>query len=95
MVLRVQGARVGLKIIVKKTKSLRLGISEDEKVALSKEKIYLVDSFTCLGSIISKDDGSSDDIKSRIIKAQGIFPQLKKSYKCAIVYKEDKCANQD
>ena len=29
-VLRVQGARLGLKINIKKTKSLRLGISEDE-----------------------------------------------------------------
>ena len=29
-VLRVQGARIGLKVNVKKTKSLRLGISEDE-----------------------------------------------------------------
>ena len=33
-VLRVQGARIGLKIDVKKTKALRLGISEDEKVRL-------------------------------------------------------------
>ena len=33
-VLRVQGARVGLKINVKKTKSLRLEISENEKVTL-------------------------------------------------------------
>ena len=31
-VLRVQGARIGLKINVRKTKSLRLGITEDEKV---------------------------------------------------------------
>ena len=38
-VLRVQGARIGLKINVKKTKSLRLGISEDEKVTLGSEKI--------------------------------------------------------
>ena len=37
-VLQVQGARIGLKINVKKTKSLRLGISEDEKVTLCYEK---------------------------------------------------------
>ena len=52
-VLRVQGARIGLKINVKKTKSLRLGISEDEKVTLGNEKIDQMDSFTYLGSIIS------------------------------------------
>ena len=38
-VLRVEGAGVGLKINAKKTKSLRLGISEDEKVMLGNEKI--------------------------------------------------------
>ena len=38
-VLRVQGARIGLKINVEKTKSLRLEISEDEKVTLGNKKI--------------------------------------------------------
>ena len=50
--LQVQGARIGLKNYVKKTKSLRLGISEDEKVAVGDEKIDQVDSFPYLGSII-------------------------------------------
>ena len=49
-VLRVQSARIGLKIIVKKTKSLRLGISEDEKVILGNKNIDQVGSFTYLGS---------------------------------------------
>ena len=35
--LRVWGARIGLKVNVKKTKSLRLGISEGEKVTLGNE----------------------------------------------------------
>ena len=52
--LRVQGARISLKINVKKTKSLRLGISEDEKVMLANEMMDEVDSFAYLGSIISK-----------------------------------------
>ena len=66
--LRVQGARIGWKINVKKTKSLRLGISEDEKVTLGNENIYRDSSrfnVTDLGSIISKDNGSSEDIKSK------------------------------
>ena len=71
--MRVQGARIGLKINVKKTKSLRLGKSEDEKVTLGNEKIDRVGSFTYLGSINSKDGGSSEDVKSRIAKAQGVF----------------------
>ena len=44
---------------MKKTKPLRLGISEDEKVTLGNKKIDKVGSFTYLGSIISKDGGSS------------------------------------
>ena len=79
-VLRVQGAKIGLKINVKKTKSLRLGISEDEQVTLGNEKIDQVGSFSYLGSIISKDGGSSEDVKSRIAKAQGVFSQLKKRF---------------
>ena len=77
-VLRVRGARIGLKINVKKIKSLRLGISEDEKVTLGNEKIDQVGSFTYLGSIISKGGGSSEDVKNRIAKAQRVFSQLKK-----------------
>ena len=69
----VQGVRIGLKINVKKTKSLRLGMSYDEKVTLGNEKIDQVTSFTYLGSIISKDARSSEDVKSRIAKTQGVF----------------------
>ena len=61
-VLQVKGARKGLKIFVKKVKSLRLGISEAEKLTLGNEKIDQVDSFTYLGSIISKEDGSCEDV---------------------------------
>ena len=58
-ILRVRGARIGLKINVEKTKSLRLGTSEDEKVTLGSEKIDQARSFTYLRSIISKDDKNS------------------------------------
>ena len=37
-VLRVQGARLGLEINVKKTKSLSLEISEDENAMLGRRK---------------------------------------------------------
>ena len=66
-------------INVKKTKSLRLGIREDEKVTSSNEKIDQVGSFTYLDSIIVKDGGSSEDVKSRLAKAQGVFFRVKKS----------------
>ena len=37
--------------------------------------------FTYLGSNICKDGGSSEDVKSRIAKAQGVFSQLRKVWK--------------
>ena len=77
-VLWVQGAKIGLKINDKKTKSLRLGIREDEQVTLGNENIDQVRSFSYLGSIISKDGGSSEDVKSRIAKTKGVFSHLKK-----------------
>ena len=80
-VLRVQGARIGLNITVKKTKSLRLRIREDEKLTLGNKRIDQVDSFTFLGNIISKDGGSIEDVKSRIAKAGGISSLLKKVWK--------------
>jgi hypothetical protein len=57
-----------LKIKIKKTKSLKLGISEGEKLMMGNEKINQVDSFTYLGSIINKDGGCSEDVKSRIVE---------------------------
>ena len=62
-----------MKINVKDAKSLRLGISDDEKVKFGNQKIDQVGSFTYLGSIISKDGGSSEDVENRIGKAQGVF----------------------
>ena len=41
----------------------RLGINEEEKVTLGSEKIHQLGSLTYLGSIISKDGRSSEDVK--------------------------------
>ena len=65
----------GLKIMDKKIKWQRLGISEDEEVMLGNHKIDQVNGFIYLGSIISKDGGSSEDVKGRI----GVLSMLKKS----------------
>ena len=75
-VFRVQGARIGLKFSVKKTKSLWLGIRENEKVTLGNRKSNEVDSFTYLGNFISKVGGCNEYVESRI--AQDVFSLLKK-----------------
>ena len=76
-VLRVKVARIGLKMNVKKTKSLRLGIREDEKLKSSNEIIDEVDSFTYLGCIISKEGGSIEYVKSRIARLRMFFTAKK------------------
>jgi len=76
--LQVQGAGISLKINVKETKSLRVEISQDEKVTLSNETINQVESFTYIGIIISKDGGCLEDIKSSVAKVPVVFLHLKK-----------------
>ena len=61
--MRVQGKKISLKINVKKTKSLRLEISEGEKVILRNKKVDLADSFTYRGSITRKHGGCNEDVK--------------------------------
>jgi hypothetical protein len=75
-ILKAEGARTGMKINVKKTKSLRLGISDGEKVMLGNERIDQVNGFTYLGSIINKNGRCSGDDKNRIAKAQDAFTRL-------------------
>ena len=78
-----------LELLLRRLRSLRLGISENEKVTLDSEKIDQLDSSTYLGSTISKDGGSSEDVNSRIAKADGVFSQSKN-----LKEQEDKSANQ-
>ena len=63
----------------------------DVKVTLGSEKIDQVLNFTFLGGIVSKDCGSSEDVKSKITKAQGAFLMVEKKFE----KEEDKFANQD
>ena len=90
-VLCVQGVTIVLKIHVKKAKSLRLGISDDEKLTLGNDNIDRVGRLTYQSRIISKDGGSSEDVKGSIVKTQGLFIQLKKS----LEEQKDKSANHD
>ena len=48
---------------------------------LGNDKINQVDSLTYIVSIMSKDAGSSENVKNRIAKAQGVSSQLKKVWK--------------
>ena len=45
-------------------------------VRLQPEEIKEVDKFTYLGSVVSKDGGADEDIKSRISKSRHVFRTL-------------------
>ena len=61
----------GLKINVKKCNSLKVIMNDNEDMVLGNEEIDQVDSFTTLSSIISKDGGFGEDVKSRIVRLRG------------------------
>jgi hypothetical protein len=50
-------------------------------VIYGSKKFVQVEGFTHLGSIINEKSGSSEDVKGKIAKAQGLFSQLQKVWK--------------
>ena len=61
--LRVQGVRIGLKINVKKNNSLRLGISEDEKVTFVMKRLIRWAASLCLVVLLVKAMGAMKMLK--------------------------------
>ena len=64
-----EAARTGLKINVGKTETLRINNHQQDQIRLNDEEIKEVEKFTYLGSIVSKDGGADEDIRSRVSKA--------------------------
>ena len=69
--------QTGLEINTQKTKSMRVNTATNTLIQIAEQNIEDVESFTYLGSIISKTGGTEEDIKSRIEKAQHVFVTLK------------------
>jgi len=67
----------GLEVNVQKTKFLKINARTAERLSLDGHTIEDVDSFTYLGSIVSKSAGTEEDIKARIGKARQAFAILK------------------
>jgi len=61
---------------VKKTKALRINTNKKEPFMLGDENIEDVESFVYLGSKVTKDGGTVQDVVQRIQKANGAFVQL-------------------
>lgn len=72
-----EARKTGLKINVGKTEVLRINNHQQDPIRLNGEEIKEVEKFTYLGSIVSKDGGADEDIKSRISKARHASRTLK------------------
>jgi hypothetical protein len=71
-----EARKVGLAVNVKKTKAIRINTNKKETFMLGDENIEDVESFVYLGSKVTKDGGTAQDVVQRIQKANGAFVQL-------------------
>jgi hypothetical protein len=55
---------------------MRLFSTSRERFVLDRQEIEEVDQFCYLGSLVNKQGGASEDVKSRVKKANGAFVQL-------------------
>jgi hypothetical protein len=71
----------GLEINTSKTKSLRINTQNNSAIKLDSQSIEDVNQFTYLGSIVSKNGGADNDIKSRFGKVRHAFVTLRPLWK--------------
>ncbi|XP_075151140.1 uncharacterized protein LOC142225252 [Haematobia irritans] len=83
---------VGLKI---KTKLMRIGGNNDSLLSLDGQIIEDVETFSNLGTTITKDGGSHDDISGRINKARNAFHSLQRVWRANNISKDLKLKNFD
>ena len=75
--LAAEAEKTGLKINIKKTEVMRINNKQNTPIQLNGENIRETDKFTYLGSIVSKDGGADNDVKSRTNKARHAFNTLR------------------
>ena len=69
--------QIGLEISTQKPKSIRVNTATNTLIQMAEQHIEDVESFTYLGSIISKTGGTEENIKSKIVKVRHVFITLK------------------
>ena len=76
---RVSGEarKTGLLINTKKTEAMRLNHKQETPITLNGDILKEVDKFVYLGSVVSTDGGTDQDIRSRINKARHAFNTLR------------------
>ena len=73
-----EGFKVGLKVSDEKTKPMQIMETSNNRLSIQNKQIEDVDAFAYLGSVVSTEGGTEEDIKRRIGKAMGFFQKLQK-----------------
>ena len=85
-------ARIGLKLNGGKCKTLRTNSKRDENLTAGGNEIEDVESFTYLGANVTKDGGSTADIKRRIALASASFRKLNNIWRARDINKKTKAS---
>ena len=89
--LNTYAKQVGLKINIKKTKVMAVNDNSNRvPIKINDTNIEEVEDFTYLGSVISNDNGTSKDIKSRLSKARASFCQLRTIWRSTTLSRKTK-----
>ena len=72
-----EAEKTGLNINTKKTEVMRITNKKQDPITLHDEDLNEVEKFVYLGSVVNKDGGTDEDIKSRINKARHAFNTLR------------------
>ena len=84
------GDQTGLRINIGKTKSMSINANNNAAFSIDGEEIEEVDSFTYLGSEVSKGGGAAEDIRRRTGKACAAFYRLSKVWKNSNIFTKTK-----
>lgn len=71
------GKKVGLRINEGKTKEMRINNSHNDNLSINNQAIERVQQFQYLGSMVSENGGTDEDVLKRINKAKAAFAQLR------------------
>ena len=74
-------SQLGMNVQVKKTQIMKMNTNNSEPVIINNQNIEEVDEFTYLGSKVSTDGDSDEDVQARLAKANQAFGSLNAVWK--------------
>uniref|UniRef100_A0A914WQC5 Reverse transcriptase domain-containing protein n=1 Tax=Plectus sambesii TaxID=2011161 RepID=A0A914WQC5_9BILA len=83
--LEEEAAKVGLRISAEKTKVLTVNRKTKANITVGDKEIEEVKKFTYLGSVMTGDGGSDEDVDARIGKAAAVFKRMRPMWSSASI----------